>query len=406
MIDLINFLQTTGRYRFVDCVGNCIFKSKIYLSDKKIIQRMIKRNNDCSYKVLKEEIMRNQYLILLCVLVFVACKRDTINNIQVIGSHNSYKIPIEPSLWQYVYSIDSIRARSLQYGHISIVDQLKLGLRSFEIDVFYDPLGGHYANPEGLNIVRELGEKPKDFDSENKLSQPGLKVFHIQDVDFRSYHLLFKEQLQVIEKWSLNNNGHMPIIILINAKDENIENLRKTLAFSAQALASIDKEIRSVFSDEQLITPDLVRGDFESLEQAVLERGWPDLESAKGKFLFVLDESATKTNRYLKTFPSLKKACLFVNKPEENPEAAFMVINDPVKDFEKIKQLVQKGYMVRTRADAGTIEARNIDYTRFEKAQRSGAQVISTDYYIESELFDSSFKVCFEQDKYERMKTE
>jgi len=37
--------------------------------------------------------------------------------------------------------------------------------------------------------------------------------------------------------------------------------------------------------------------------------------------------------------------------------------------------------MVRTRSDAGTIEARSSDYTRFLSAWQSGAQIISTDYY-------------------------
>jgi len=36
--------------------------------------------------------------------------------------------------------------------------------------------------------------------------------------------------------------------------------------------------------------------------------------------------------------------------------------------------------MVRARADAETKESRTDDYTKFEKAKESGAQVISTDY--------------------------
>jgi hypothetical protein len=37
--------------------------------------------------------------------------------------------------------------------------------------------------------------------------------------------------------------------------------------------------------------------------------------------------------------------------------------------------------MVRTRSDAGTLEARKNDYTRFFAALTSNAQIISTDYY-------------------------
>jgi hypothetical protein len=327
------------------------------------------------------------------------------NEIQLIGSHNSYKIAIEEDLWKYVYSVDSAQALSLQYDHVSIVEQLKLGLRSFEIDVFYDPHGGHFSKPKGLKVIEEMGGQAKPFDQEENLKQPGLKVFHIQDIDFRSHNLLFKDELEAMKQWSQNNIGHMPIIILINAKDEQVEQLRPVLPFTSEALASIDQEIRAVFSPEQLITPDLVRGEFANIQEAVLSKGWPQLDEMRNRFMFVLDESKTKTNRYLDNFPGLEKACLFVNLPEGNPEAAFMVINDPVRDFDKIQQLVKKGYMVRTRSDAGTIEARNNDYSRFEKAKASGAQVISTDYYHTSKLFPSTYKVQFDNGTYELIKS-
>ena len=48
-------------------------------------------------------------------------------------------------------------------------------------------------------------------------------------------------------------------------------------------------------------------------------------------------------------------------------------------------------------------EARMSDYSRFEKAKASGAQVITTDYYIPSELFPSDFKVSFDDGAYERV---
>ena len=147
-----------------------------------------------------------------------------------------------------------------------------------------------------------------------------------------------------------------------------------------------------------------MRGDFETVEEAILKKGWPELSKLKGRFLFVLDEKEEKINRYLENHPLLKNGVLFVNSKEGNPEAAFRIINDPIKEFEYIKELVAKGYMIRTRADAGTKESRTNDYERFEKAKASGAQVISTDYYIPTKLYNSTFKVSFENDIYERIK--
>jgi len=334
-------------------------------------------------------------------------KKDDVikmNEIQVIGSHNSYKIAIEQPLWNYLFQKDSAAAKALQYTHIPLEAQLDLGLRNLELDVLFDPDGGHYSNPKGLAIIKALGLKPLEFDAENKLAQPGLKMFHIQDIDYRSHYLVFKEGLQVIKKWSDAHRNHLPIFILINAKDDNNRNLTEPLPFTKEALESIDVEIRSVFDDSQLITPDLVRGEFASLEEAIIKKGWPDLEAVKGRILFVLDENETKIDRYIDGHPSLKNRVLFVNAKEGTPEAAFRIVNNPIKDFNYIQELVAKGYMVRTRADDGTNEARTNDYTKFEKAKASGAQVISTDYYMPSTLFKSTYKVSFDSNQFERIK--
>ncbi len=353
---------------------------------------------------------RKNYIILfligILITVFFYKKKEEIklNDIQVIGSHNSYKMPIEKPLWEYLYSLDSTRALSLQYGQISIKKQLDLGLRNLELDVFYDPKGGHFSNPKGLGIIKSLAQEPLPFDIDKKLEKPGLKLFHIQDIDFRSHHLLFIECLKVMKTWSDTNPDHTPIIVLINTKDKIIKNLKDPLPFTKEAYDDLDKEIRSVLSDKKIITPDFVRGNFSSLEEAILTKGWPKLANVKGRFLFVLDEKEVKINRYLEEHHSLKNRVLFVNSKEGNPEAAFRIINDPIKDLEYIKKLVAKGYMVRTRADAGTKESRNNDYTKFKKAEASGAQVISTDYYIPTTLYTSDFKVIFDDNTYERIK--
>ena len=342
------------------------------------------------------------------LLLFGSCKIPTteirLNDMQVIGSHNSYKIPIEESLWKYIYSVDSIQALALQYGHVPIADQLQLGLRNLELDVFYDPRGDHYSNPKGLDIVRQSGTEPLEYDWEEKLKEPGFKLFHIQDIDFRSYHLLFKDCLNEMKAWSHDNPDHTPVVVLMNAKDQSIEGTREPLPFTQEAFDGLDREIRSVFSDDDLITPDWVRGDSKTLEEVVLRSGWPVLTACKGRFLFVLDENEAKTNLYLNGHETLEDRVFFVNVPEGNPASAFRVINNPIDNYHKIKELVGKGYMVRTRADAGTVEARNNDYSRFLKAIDSGAQVISTDYYIPSTLFKSSFQVIFEDGTYERIK--
>jgi hypothetical protein len=325
-----------------------------------------------------------------------------LNEIQLIGSHNSYKPGIEPQLWNIIYAKDSARANALEYGHISLTGQLELGLRNLELDVVHDPKGGRYANPMGLQLIKQAGGIPDPFDTSGDLDKPGLKVFHVPDVDFRSHHLLFVDCLRELHEWSKRHPGHIPVIITINAKDGEEKGLAKLLPFTHDALDSIDLEIKSVFSEKELVTPDLVRGNHARLDEAVLTEGWPPLNRLAGRFMFVLDETGEKLKAYKNGHPGLNGKLLFVNETEGSAEAAFMIINNPMVDGEKIKSLVQKGYMVRTRADANTVQARNNDYSMFKAAMQSGAQVITTDYYLPSRLFPSSYKVIFDGGSYMR----
>ena len=89
---------------------------------------------------------------------------------------------------------------------------------------------------------------------------------------------------------------------------------------------------------------------------------------------------------------------MFVPVDEDHEAAAIMVINDPVRDFDRIKSLVKQGYLVRTRADSGTQEARDNNTVRREKAFQSGAQAISTDYFLKTNPFDSIYRVSIENE--------
>jgi hypothetical protein len=352
-------------------------------------------------------------VIISCILIFLtwtsissSSKYDNLklNEIQIIGSHNSYKVAIDQPLIDYLAQ-ENQALLGLEYDHIPLREQLDMGLRSLELDIFYDPQGGYYSEPKGLEIVRGMGKAPKPFDEDGKLKEPGLKVFHVQEIDFRSHHLLFQDALMELKNWSVENEGHIPVIITLNAKDGEIPKTRKPLPFTAEALFTIDDEIKEVFSEDKLILPDLIRGEHKTLKEAVLTKGWPRISDVGGRFMFVLDEKQEKTDAYLSNFDSgLKNAVLFVNKPAGDPNAAFMIINNPIADFDKIKEMVDAGYIVRTRADADTREARQENYSRFEKAKASGAQVITTDYYIPSKLFPSTFKVVFDDGNYVKEK--
>ena len=326
-----------------------------------------------------------------------------INRIQVIGSHNSYKQAIDPALFNMIRDADSATARSLEYSHISLSDQLSLGLRNLEIDIYADAKGGKYAHPNGINWEGAQNQVTP-YDPKGVMNEPGFKVFHVQDIDFRSNCLTFKNCLQELKTWSDAHKDHYPVFITMNAKDDTIQRPGFTLPekFTAEVFDQLDKTIRENLGPDNLITPDDIRGNYSTLESAVLAGHWPTMGAARGKFIFILDEQGDKRATYISGHPSLHNRVLFADAEAGTPEAAFLIMNDAIQDSAKIRRLVQKGYIVRTRADADTEEARRNDKTRFHAACASGAQIITTDYYRKSDFFPSDYVIHFDDGGYLR----
>ena len=305
------------------------------------------------------------------------------NEIQVIGTHNSYHIAPEPAMQGLIDQRSPGAAASLDYTHRPLWEQFALlGVRQIELDVFADPDGGHYAKPSGIERLKaSQQELVMPHDPEGKLSQPGLKVLHVTDFDFRTTVYTFIEALNEIRQWSLANPNHVPITVLVEVKQgSDRPQMAKPIPFDDVQLRAIDREIRSVFPEDHLILPDQIRGEEATLRDAITKRGWPELASVRGKVLFALDNGGAVRDRYLRGNETLEGRVLFVSVDETHPAAAFMKINNPTQDFEKIRAAVKKGFIVRTRADSPTRHARENDRRQQAKAFASGAQFISTDY--------------------------
>ena len=342
-------------------------------------------------------------LITLAGVAFILPDLDSkkINQVQVIGSHNSYKQAIDPALFTMLTRTDSVRFKAIEYSHSSLTQQLDLGLRGLEIDVYADQKGGKYSQPLGLKLVK--GQPP--YDPNGEMNAPGFKVLHIQDIDFRSNCPTFAGCLDELKRWSDAHPDHYPVFVTMNAKDDTIKRpgFVAPEAFTANVLNQLDSIVVRGMGRSKLITPDDVRGKRETLEAAVLAGNWPTVKKARGKFLFVLDEVGGKRAAYIAGHPSLRGRALFTNSEPGTPEAAFVILNNPTQEEAQITSLVKKGYFVRTRADADTKQARQNDYRDFEIAQQSGAQLITTDYYRPSTHFKSDYVIRFNGGGYVRL---
>ena len=299
------------------------------------------------------------------------------NDILTMGTHNSYKQAISPPIMALIKAAAPKAAESLDYQHPPLTVQLDDGDRALELDLAYDPQGGRFAHPAGMKLTGQ----PVPDDYVAAMSKPGVKVMHVQDIDFRSSCPAFVDCLKTIRAWSLAHPRHTPILVTMNTNDEktHVPGGVDELPFDEKAYDAVDAEIASVFPRSELITPDLVRGRYPTLREAVLKHGWPSLGAARGKILFAVDEEAPHIAAYRGKRRSLEGRLMFVNTDEASPAAGYITLNETA-DIHRIMTDVKAGFIVRTRADADTVEARSNDTHRRDAALASGAQYVSTDY--------------------------
>lgn len=275
-----------------------------------------------------------------------------LNQVQVIGTHNSYHLEQPPEVLEF-FELFVPDAALLAYSHTPLDTQLESeAVRQMELDIYADGQGG--------------------FD-----------VFHIDVIDPLTSCDRLVDCLGAIESWSDANPGHMPLMILIEAKDSDDFPLPPAPPeFTPGVFRDLDAVIESVFEPEQLLVPDEVRGGHATLEEAILEDGWPTIEEARGKVMFALD-NADEREDYLDGNENLADRVLFTNSAPGLPDAGFVKMNDPTgANTAEIQQLVAQGYVVRTRADEPVTQAKAGDYSQLEAALASGAQWVSTDYPV------------------------
>lgn len=346
------------------------------------------------------------FLFLFCFFFLqntIAQSSLKLNQIQIIASHNSYKKVPNPKVNAFLQKIKKQLGkedpRGLDYGHLPFDSQFSnYKIRGLEIDINNDPKGGLYYKRKINAFICGL----KENSGIAELKKPGLKVLHVKDVDFETNYYTFKQALTAVKKWSDAHPKHLPLLINLEAKGvgpgdrsgaARFLGFKRSIPFDDAAADSIDAEIKSIFGADakNILTPDRLRGNFSTLDEMATHNGWPALEDCLGKIVFILQGQALDES--IKNHEGLKgRLCVMYAHPGK-PECAFVKMDEP-EPVAKIQALVKKGYMVRTRSDEETNEARSNDYHRMNSAFESGAQIISTDYY-KPDLRFNTFSVHF-----------
>jgi len=304
-----------------------------------------------------------------------------INQVQIIGSHNSYHVGLTPGIKAFLLEKNPKSERGLDYSHQPIPNQLDIGVRQLEIDIYADSKGGLYSHPAAAKAIEAMGYPPEPYNTDGAMDKPGFKVMHVQDVDQHSSCITLRICLEQVLTWSNAHPKHVPIFILLEGKYGKPLSLPGAVTpepFTPAVFDALDAEIRSIVPADKLITPDQVRGSYKTMPEAIANGGWPLLNASRGKLVFLLDNRAL-TPVYVEGHEALKGRVIFPNSVPGDPDAAFTEENFGTE--EHMNDLARKGYLVRTRSDADTEQARTNDTSLREKDLRSGAQIISTDYY-------------------------
>ena len=123
-----------------------------------------------------------------------------INQIQFVGSHNSYKQAMPDGFVKQIMKVNPEVMESLEYEHVPLAEQLDLGIRKLELDIFY------------------VADEDKFL------------VGHVQQIDMNSNCATLRICLNQITAWSQNNPTHAPLWISFNAKDGDIPGLPSPLS--------------------------------------------------------------------------------------------------------------------------------------------------------------------------------
>jgi len=323
--------------------------------------------------------------VLLCLLALSAplyARADDaplrLDQIQVIGSHNSYHAGLAPSIKTLLESTAPSVAQGLDYSHPPLPVQFDRGIRQIELDLYADSKGGLFTHPKSAAWLKKAGLPPVPVFDQAAMEKPGIKVMHVPDIDQHVTCEPLTRCLGQIAQWSRQHPSHVPIFVILEiVQTPPRDDFTKPETFTAQTYDELDGDIRSVFKPGELLSPDQVRGSFTTLHQAISTRGWPTVNSARGKIVFLLDQRSNGP-LYRQGHAGLRGRVAFTNAAPGDEDAAFTELNDGPPDA--IRQLVKQHMLVRTRADADTVQARTGDTKRRDQMLASGAQLISTDY--------------------------
>ena len=109
------------------------------------------------------------------------------------------------------------RGRNIDYTHRPLAEQLSR-LASVSSNWTCSPTRGR-----PLRATRRLSDRQGTRATGTRAAEPGFKVLHTQDLDYRTTCSTLKGCLTIVRDWSRAYPWHVPIMIMIEAKDAPLD---------------------------------------------------------------------------------------------------------------------------------------------------------------------------------------
>lgn len=300
------------------------------------------------------------------------------NEVSFIATHNSYQKSSVPAYIELIENLSVVSFGAMNrekpyYNSDTLTEQLNLGIRSIELDVETIVKGGKVS----------------------------FACCHSPIIDARSTCYDFALALQEIKMWSDANKGHLPITIIIEPKKIFIPEPGMKF-FDFDSVKHLDTLVKDVFGDK-LLTPSDMIGNYDSFKDMRENDGWPLLEETAGHVMFLLHECSV-TEKYISQDKSMRTQSMFPMlryKDIDRDCTSFVLMNYPDQADEKSAELHEKHIIYRTMVDDYGVK----DDEREAYAFKCGAQIMSTDYPIKSDIENAKKVVSFDNGATVRINT-
>ena len=318
-------------------------------------------------------------LVLLLWTCGAASGAVRLNQIQVVGTHNSYHVEASPAEKALRIGSGLIDESTLEYGFPPLTEQLDLqGVRQIELDVWADPAGGLYAAPRLRTLALEGPYDPA-------MSSPASRSCTSRTTTTARRASRSRRACRRSRPGRTPIRGHVPLAILRRAQGHGAAASAspprsrcrgRACRWTRSTRRSAPSSRPSASSSRTRARPPPDAGGRRAARRLAGARGEPRQgavpDGQRRALPHALPARAIRACAAACSSPTARPAC--PTPPSSRPTTRRGA------ELARIRRAVRLGYVVRTRADEDTREARSGDMRRARRALASGAQWVSTDY--------------------------